>query len=55
MADLDDINKSMDVYDRIMSTNLRSHVALTLKAIPHLKQSKGCIVNISSIASTIPV
>ncbi|KAJ8714994.1 hypothetical protein PYW08_004975 [Mythimna loreyi] len=42
---------AMEVYDKIMSTNLRSVVYLTNLAAPHLIQSKGNIINISSIAA----
>jgi len=37
-------------YDRIFDINVRSVVQLTKFAIPHLKDSKGTIVNVSSIA-----
>jgi NAD(P)-dependent dehydrogenase (short-subunit alcohol dehydrogenase family) len=42
---------SIDVYDKLMDINVRSVIALTQAAIPHLITSKGCIVNISSDAA----
>lgn len=35
-------------YSDLMKINLDSVVQLTILAVPHLKKSKGCIVNISS-------
>ncbi|KAG6454307.1 hypothetical protein O3G_MSEX008633 [Manduca sexta] len=40
----------MEVYDKVMNTNLRGTVHLTNLAAPYLVKSKGNIVNISSIA-----
>lgn len=37
-------------YDEIMTTNVRSVYQLTTLAVPHLIESKGNIVNISSLA-----
>ncbi|XP_026740307.1 uncharacterized protein LOC113502806 [Trichoplusia ni] len=42
----------LDQYDHIMNTNLRSVVVMTTLFAPHLIKTKGCIVNISSVAST---
>jgi NAD(P)-dependent dehydrogenase (short-subunit alcohol dehydrogenase family) len=42
----------MRAFDSVMSTNLRSVVLLSHEAIPHLVQTKGSIINISSCAST---
>jgi len=39
---------SMETYDKLMDVNVRSVIALTKLAAPHLIQSKGNIVNISS-------
>jgi len=39
---------SMDVYDKLFDVNVRSVIALTQLAAPHLVKSKGNIVNISS-------
>ncbi|XP_063529613.1 3-oxoacyl-[acyl-carrier-protein] reductase FabG-like [Cydia strobilella] len=47
-------NSNMDNYDTVMSTNMRAVYHLTMRATPHLIKSKGCIVNVSSIASTKP-
>ncbi|XP_063617747.1 3-oxoacyl-[acyl-carrier-protein] reductase FabG-like [Cydia splendana] len=47
-------NSNMDNYDTVMSTNVRAVYHLTMRATPHLIESKGCIVNVSSIASTKP-
>ncbi|XP_047034330.1 uncharacterized oxidoreductase TM_0325-like [Helicoverpa zea] len=47
-------NSSMETYDTVMNTNMRAVYQLTMLATPHLIQSKGCIVNISSIAGTKP-
>lgn len=41
----------LENYDTIMDTNLRSVVTLTTLAAPHLAKTKGCIVNMSSVAS----
>ncbi|KAI5644840.1 enoyl-(Acyl carrier protein) reductase domain-containing protein [Phthorimaea operculella] len=47
-------NSSMESYDTVMSTNIRSVYHLTMVAVPHLIQSKGCIVNMSCVSSTKP-
>ncbi|XP_022834404.1 uncharacterized protein LOC111362103 [Spodoptera litura] len=41
----------IQIFDRIMSTNLRAMVVLTHLAVPHLVKTKGNIVNISSVAA----
>lgn len=41
---------NIDDFDTMMATNVRSVIQLTQLAIPHLVQSKGNIVNVSSIA-----
>ncbi|CAO1297122.1 unnamed protein product [Diamesa tonsa] len=41
---------TMDQYDRIMSTNVRSVFHLTQLAVPHLVATQGNIVNVSSVA-----
>lgn len=43
---------AIEKFDQILATNLRSSVYLTHLAAPHLIQTKGNIVNISSAAST---
>ncbi|XP_013186080.2 meso-2,3-butanediol dehydrogenase-like [Amyelois transitella] len=47
-------NTTMETYDNIMATNLRSVFHLTMLATPHLIATKGCIVNTSCIASKKP-
>lgn len=40
---------SLDQYDRVMNANVRSIYHLTMLAVPHLIQTKGNIVNVSSV------
>ncbi|XP_023933780.1 3-oxoacyl-[acyl-carrier-protein] reductase FabG-like [Bicyclus anynana] len=40
---------SLEQYDRVMGTNVRSQYYLTMLATPHLIKSKGNIVNVSSV------
>lgn len=47
---LDD--KAMDVFDKVVSTNLRSAVQLTHLSAKYLIETKGNIINICSIAAT---
>lgn len=42
----------MGEYDRIMNTNVRSVVVLSKLAVPYLAETKGNIVNVSSITGT---
>ncbi|XP_055299229.1 uncharacterized oxidoreductase TM_0325-like, partial [Sitodiplosis mosellana] len=42
-------------YDGIMATNVRGVVELTQLAVPYLIETKGNIINVSSIAGIIPV
>lgn len=42
-------NTSLEQYDRIMNTNVRSLYHLTMLATPHLIKTKGAIVNVSSV------
>ncbi|XP_051924769.1 3-oxoacyl-[acyl-carrier-protein] reductase FabG-like [Hippocampus zosterae] len=37
-------------YDRVMNINVRSVYQLTQLCVPHLIKTKGCIVNVSSVA-----
>lgn len=37
-------------YDRLMNVNVRSVITLSSLAIPKLEESKGCIINISSVS-----
>uniref|UniRef100_A0A915JAG6 Uncharacterized protein n=1 Tax=Romanomermis culicivorax TaxID=13658 RepID=A0A915JAG6_ROMCU len=39
----------MDVYDKMMSINVRSVIFLTKLCLPHLEKTKGAIVNVSSV------
>lgn len=41
----------MEDFDAIMATNVRAVFELTQLAVPHLIESKGCIVNVSSVCS----
>lgn len=43
----------MEQFDKIMATNFRSVVKITNLAAPHLIETKGNIINISSISSTV--
>jgi len=47
--------KIMELYKLVMDTNLRCVVLLSHLAMPYLEKTKGCIINISSIASMKPV
>ena len=41
-----------DDWDRMMNINLRSVFLLSQKCVPHLTQTRGNIVNVSSVAGT---
>ncbi|XP_041357751.1 3-oxoacyl-[acyl-carrier-protein] reductase FabG-like [Gigantopelta aegis] len=43
-----------ETLDVMFSINVFSHVLVTKLAIPHLIKTKGCVVNISSVWSTVP-
>ncbi|KAK6617697.1 hypothetical protein RUM44_005285 [Polyplax serrata] len=45
-------NTSLDQYDRVFNTNVRSIYHLTMLAVPYLIKTKGNIVNVSSVAGT---
>lgn len=45
-------NSDIDVYDKVMSINMRAVYHLTKLCTPYLIESKGCIVNVSSVLST---
>ncbi|CAH0402613.1 unnamed protein product [Chilo suppressalis] len=45
----------MKTYDEVLNINLRATVHLTSLAAQHLVKTKGNIVNISSIAGTVPL
>lgn len=40
---------NLEQYDRVMGTNVRSIYQLTMLAVPYLIESKGNVVNISSV------
>lgn len=40
---------TMDQYDRVMNTNIRSIYHLSMLAVPHLIKTSGNIVNVSSV------
>jgi len=42
-------NTSLEQYDTIMTTNVRSIYHLTMLAVPHLVKTRGNIVNVSSV------
>lgn len=42
-------NTSLEQYDRLMNTNVRSLYYLTMLATPHLIKTKGNVVNVSSV------
>lgn len=42
-------NTSLQQFDRLMNTNIRSIYHLTMLAVPHLIKTKGNIVNVSSV------
>lgn len=48
------INFNPIEFDHVINVNLRSAIMLTNSAVPHLEQTKGNIVNISSVAGLKP-
>lgn len=44
---------SLDEWKRIIETNLYGTFLISKFAIPHLKKSKGCIINVASIAGLV--
>lgn len=42
-------NTSLEQFDRVMATNVRSIYHLTMLAVPHLIKTQGNIVNVSSV------
>ena len=45
-------NTTLDDWDKMLNINLRSVFALMQKCVPHLEQTKGNIVNLSSVTGT---
>ncbi len=43
---------TIDDWDKMLNVNLRSIFVLTQKCVPHLAETKGNIVNVSSVAGT---
>uniref|UniRef100_A0A224YXQ2 Reductase n=1 Tax=Rhipicephalus zambeziensis TaxID=60191 RepID=A0A224YXQ2_9ACAR len=48
-------NSTVEDYNRVWETNFRGPLLMTKYAVPHLRRTKGSIVNVSSVASTIAV
>ncbi|CAK8679778.1 unnamed protein product [Clavelina lepadiformis] len=46
-------NFELDKFDRCFNVNVRAVLYLTKLALPYLEKSKGCVVNVSSIASNM--
>ncbi|KAI5642120.1 enoyl-(Acyl carrier protein) reductase domain-containing protein [Phthorimaea operculella] len=55
VSKLTNIETEISDFDSIMATNVRGTYLLTKMAIPHLIETKGNVVNISSILSSKPV
>lgn len=47
--------KSLDTFDKVMRLDVRATINLTLMAAPYLEQTRGNIINISSVCGTKPV
>lgn len=45
----------LDAISAILDTNLKAPMLLTRMALPHLKESRGVIVNVASIAGHVPL
>ena len=43
---------SLEQYDRVMNVNVRAVYHLTMLAVPHLIETQGSIINVSSVAGT---
>ncbi|XP_002131474.2 putative oxidoreductase SERP2049 [Ciona intestinalis] len=44
---------SMENFDKMFAVNAKAPLYLTQLCIPHLKKTKGCIVNVSSLVTTV--
>ncbi|HKJ23802.1 MAG TPA: SDR family oxidoreductase [Myxococcota bacterium] len=52
-GDLGDV--AVDEIASVVDTNLKAPILLTRLALPHLKASKGVVVNVASIAGHVPL
>lgn len=48
------LETTLEDYDRAFGLDVRSVVGLTIAALPMLVESKGCIINMSSVGATHP-
>lgn len=48
------IDFDLNDFDRMMNVNLRAPILLTHLAVPHLEKTKGCVINVASIAALKP-
>ncbi|CAB3410725.1 unnamed protein product [Caenorhabditis bovis] len=48
------LESGLEVYDEIMNVNVRSLIRMTRTALPHIINSKGTVVNVSSINGPCP-
>ncbi|KAL1474759.1 hypothetical protein MTO96_037747 [Rhipicephalus appendiculatus] len=46
-------NTPMEDFNRVWDINFRGQLMMTQKALPHLRQTKGSIVNVSSVSSLV--
>lgn len=44
-----------EIFDRFIAVNLTSPMVICRESVPHLKKTRGCIVNFSSINGRVPV
>lgn len=49
------MDADLQLFDQVFNTNVRSIIELCKLAVPHLEQTKGNIVNVSSICGMVPV
>ncbi|CAF4879393.1 unnamed protein product [Pieris macdunnoughi] len=52
---MSDITGDIKNFDKMIATNIRGTYLLTQKAVPHLLETKGNIVNVSSVVSMMPI
>lgn len=45
-------NVSLEYHEKVFKVNIRAPVFLSKYSLPHLKKTKGCIVNVSSAVTT---